>query len=255
MSITRAVTRYITQKLTTTVVQTPDEPSIILPGIKLWLNAQGGNSMTKPGNRISAWNDESGNDNHALQPTSTQQPLFVPGIINGRDGVIFTNTGLTKLIAGSDNYSASGDATIFAVVYTPNANGGVARQLFNSNIIPNLSLNHDTPVQDLSVNSFNGAVLTKASSAGSNLGQTNVIMGRVNGTGNMELELSGQPQSVAPMPTPLATGLSSPSIGNHPSSNSEFNNYLGELIVYDRLLDPSELDFVTGVLINRWGIS
>ena len=70
------------------------EPSNI-PDLKLWLD--GDLSPTTIGgapNQISQWNDISGNENHATQPTSSEQPFTGLNTINGKNVITFSTDNL-----------------------------------------------------------------------------------------------------------------------------------------------------------------
>lgn len=61
-----------------------------ISGIIMNLDAQDLASITKDGsNRVSAWNDLSGNDLHALQANPTFQPLYSATGLNGKPALIF----------------------------------------------------------------------------------------------------------------------------------------------------------------------
>lgn len=65
---------------------TSDQPSMV--GLKLWLKADMG--ITKDGsNLVSQWADQSGNANHAIQASSSAQPLWVTNGFNGKPIVRF----------------------------------------------------------------------------------------------------------------------------------------------------------------------
>jgi len=49
------------------------------PFLKLWLKYDTG--ITLNGSDVSAWNDQSGNDNHAAQATASRQPAYSSGLV------------------------------------------------------------------------------------------------------------------------------------------------------------------------------
>ncbi|MBC7412549.1 MAG: hypothetical protein H7331_08875, partial [Bacteroidia bacterium] len=85
-------------------------PSTIT-GLKLWLHADSG--ITQSGDTVSAWADNSGNNNNAVQTNNANRPKLVANVLNGHPGVRFNGTNVlngTK-IANLDTASL----TIFIV--------------------------------------------------------------------------------------------------------------------------------------------
>lgn len=66
-------------------------------GPSLWLDASDAASMTVNGsNRVSQWNDKSGNARHATNATSAEQPTAVDNVVNGLRVVRFASTQLLR---------------------------------------------------------------------------------------------------------------------------------------------------------------
>jgi len=83
------VTNYITataQSGTNTVQVT--FLATIMSGPTVWLRADAGVTTNASG-QVSAWNDQSGNNNNATQSTQNKQPTLAAGAINGRPVVRF----------------------------------------------------------------------------------------------------------------------------------------------------------------------
>ena len=83
-------------------------------GMQQWLKADDG--ITKDGaNLISAWNDQSGNNNHATQGISSSQPIFNSSGPNGRPTVSFD--GVNNFSAfGSNSLIGSSGFTLFSAL-------------------------------------------------------------------------------------------------------------------------------------------
>ena len=83
-------------------------------GMQQWLKADDG--ITKDGaNLISAWNDQSGNNNHATQGISSSQPIFNSSGPNGRPTVSFD--GVNDFLAfGSNSLIGSSGFTLFSAL-------------------------------------------------------------------------------------------------------------------------------------------
>jgi len=67
----------------TTVAWTPAS----LTGLKAWYKSDVG--ITLNSGNVSQWDDQSGNGNHLIQATATNQPLYSTGILNGYQGLQF----------------------------------------------------------------------------------------------------------------------------------------------------------------------
>ena len=60
-------------------------------GLTIWLKADAG--ITKDGSdRVSNWNDQSGNNNHFTQATGTAKPLYTASAKNGLPAIVFDGT-------------------------------------------------------------------------------------------------------------------------------------------------------------------
>ncbi|HNX90067.1 MAG TPA: PKD domain-containing protein, partial [Paludibacteraceae bacterium] len=62
-----------------------------IPGLQIWLRAD--SNVVLNGNKVSHWNDCSGNGNHALQPVAGSQPLIIDSVLNGLPVVNFNGSG------------------------------------------------------------------------------------------------------------------------------------------------------------------
>lgn len=59
------------------------------PANLLWLRGDAGTSTTTNNDPVSAWNDQSGNNNHATQSNAARQPLFIANAVNNRPAIRF----------------------------------------------------------------------------------------------------------------------------------------------------------------------
>ena len=76
---------------------TPFSPADI-DSLKLWLKADAG--VTLNGSTVSAWADQSGNENDAVQATATNQPTFYANQINGEPTIFFETNDQLDLPSG-----------------------------------------------------------------------------------------------------------------------------------------------------------
>ncbi len=102
----------------------------------LWLKADAGTSTTTNNNPVSAWNDQSGNVNHATQATGALQPIYVSSLMNGMPAIKFDNaTGAANsdelVIGDNNNLDNTAGLTIFTVTQPNNLDGSSARAIIS----------------------------------------------------------------------------------------------------------------------------
>ena len=95
----------------------------------LWLDADDKESIIESSSLVSSWLDKSGEGNNALQGTSTNQPTYIAGAVNGRATLSFDGTDNHMDIAGlsGTTFGSNGGVTIFMVARQPvfdNGGGG-----------------------------------------------------------------------------------------------------------------------------------
>ncbi len=75
-----------------------------IAGCKLWLKADAG--ITKDGsNYVSQWDDQSGNNNHAVQATGSAQPFWDDNQLNGKPVLSFLYDGMTFPSIAVDSFT------------------------------------------------------------------------------------------------------------------------------------------------------
>lgn len=82
-----------------------------LSGLRIWLDA-GSGVTTNASAQISQWSDLSGNTNHATNVTSSQQPLWIAGTVNGRPVVRFDGT---NDLLNLQRYTATNTFSVYVV--------------------------------------------------------------------------------------------------------------------------------------------
>jgi hypothetical protein len=79
-------------------------------GLGLWLDAADAGSVVLSGSNVSQWSDKSGNGNHAIQPTSANQPAY-----SLANRLLTFNGTTTNLPLTSPNFIAQRNFTFFFV--------------------------------------------------------------------------------------------------------------------------------------------
>lgn len=82
----------------------------LLPDLQLWLDASRSSTITKDGSdKVSQWDDLSGNKNHAIQGTGVNQPTFTDNHINNKSVINFDGgteeMNLTSTLSLSDEFT------------------------------------------------------------------------------------------------------------------------------------------------------
>ncbi|MFC1659029.1 LamG-like jellyroll fold domain-containing protein [Pseudomonadota bacterium] len=213
--------------------------------LRLWFDANDVNTITKDGsNNVSAWNDKSGNGNHATQATFSYKPVYVPSGLNGKGTIRFDGTDdrmATSLNLSSPPYS------VFVVFNYLNLESAVpsavrrAVQGSNNWLIGPYSsqirhyaggwVSYSLP---LIQNTF---YVTSAINTGS--GSTFYING-ANAT-----------DSSTPVTAPGTIHLGAG--GAYPGE--PLDGDIAEVIIYDRALSDSERREVESYLSNKWGVA
>ena len=101
-----------------------------ITGCQLWLDASEGVTYDVD-NNVSVWTDESGNSNNATQLVGANQPLLVPGVINGKPVIHFD--GSHSFLTGTQITDINTSSfSLFVVFRAANsANYGDIEQIFN----------------------------------------------------------------------------------------------------------------------------
>lgn len=84
-----------------------------IPDMVLWLEPSAKN-ITIEDDRISKWNDISGKSNHAIQSNINNRPYYIENILNGYNGIDFTNNDYLKSQLYLNNF------TIFTIFNSTN---------------------------------------------------------------------------------------------------------------------------------------
>lgn len=222
------------------------EQTNIYYGIKLWLKSTEG--ITLNGSTVSAWADQSGNGQNAVQVTAASQPAYVANQLNGYpvlrfDGVndYLQNTSLvigqpttffivhTQNVIASNKKSGVFDSKVYGDPYT-------TRQLIDYNGIENwlgiyagtswLNYPKTAPFTQITTAVFNGA--------NSKIYENGV------------LKITGNPG------TYTINGYYIGSSGL--AADRWYNGDVAEIIIYNRTLNDTELQMVYTYLKQKYAI-
>jgi len=218
-----------------------------IPGLEVWLDASDVATVIESGGDVSQWTDKSNNGNHATQFTMTSQPQFLPSGISGKGAIDFTASPVRFLTLNSAIIAT--DLTAMAIFLgtatTENLIlGGPAAT--NNQLLrfdPNVGANGALIVYDgVNVGQFDLAasiigiptVMTAEFDTG--VGQKIYKNGVLGFTGSYDGTIAAQQ---------IGRLLASPALGNF---------FLGEIIVYNRILNSAEKQALDNYMINKWGV-
>lgn len=226
-----------------------------ISGCVLWLDAADSSTFTLSGNTITQWRDKSSNS-YLTYSTAGRTPTYASNIRNGLNVVQYA-TGQTSII---NNFALGQSMSIFLVNTPIDSDGG-------------LFIEHSTDA-----NSFNGFYFqsltghnmqitgpstTTRLSAASNVGVPGtwtMLEGFNNdnpsGTSNlMSYYRNGMLLASTAANTGTTTYTSNLFLNGRNNTNLlSFNLYVGELLIYNRALTPSERFQVERYLANKWNL-
>jgi hypothetical protein len=223
--------------------------------LKLWLDAAASSTITESGGSISAWNDKSGNSNHATQSTASKKPTYQTNQINGNAAILFDESD-DILTVSSSLITGTTDFHLIAAIKRGSLPSTPADAIMG---------NYDVSANEL-VMYVGGGAGTHANRlwyGGGNvaLGSTDVS----NGTAAIFAgKRSGGSATIYTNSTSDGSGTNSTSIpsgsnwtiGNYTSSTSDaFKGHIAELLVFNVALKEAERILIDNYLSAKWNIT
>jgi hypothetical protein len=235
----------------------PEKSDVPSNGLSLWLDASDADSIVKDGsNRVSQWQDKSGNGNHAEQSNSTYQPLYDSSAFSNLGGI--NTTGWCQLTL--KNYldiSQSQERTIFiAFDYTSLKSASTILGIGSDNKemidFGSWTYANRARLRDYTTNAV--APQQILTTAGTVPDGTNVfvLLAHNNGTkvwnnNNLILDDSVKYQHYDLTSKYLGIGWDTFSY-----EDRSFDGLLGEIIIYNRALSDTEREQITEYLSSKW---
>jgi len=226
-----------------------------ISGLAAWFDASVPSGLTVTNGLVSVWDDLSGSNNSVAQKTKASQPAYTLAGINNLGSVTFANKPF--LVGANTAFSTNlfNESSVFVVSSEANGagSGSVAWSGNGANAHWTLRLSQ-TGASDFDFNNATaGKLLTGAipngpavwTALGSVSAQTQIL--RKNGNTQAA---DGGPGATVSGQFPLALGATD--IGGQ--ITSRFNGSVGEIVMFDRLLAPSEAAEVEGYLACKWGL-
>lgn len=233
------------------------QAQISTTGLALWLKADAGvkntsNLTATDGQAVQTWEDQSGNGNHAIQLTSSGQPVWQQNGGNGGSSVHFSNSSLECANAATLNpaqmsifivgkYSNSGSYQSF-LMKTPSSSwtsGGYG-----------VSQSGSSSTMTGWVNSYSGSANVGSSSFQKG---ENILFSMVYQPGSLTVYNNGM-NTVNSSNAPAINSTTVPLvIGNSPG-NYGLNGDIAEIIIYGTALSNTQREAVEEYLRNKYTI-
>lgn len=215
---------------------------LIFPGLVCWLDAD-----RTPTGALSSIPDFSGNGFNALQVNPVKQGVCVASQQNGRNGLVFTTTGVQNAIS-TFGFVTSANTTIFFVAK------------LNSLAVPGTNLilldgidstNRQSLIDNPTSGLFTFGSNTQSNGATADL-NPHIHLMQGGSTGNYYIDNVAQFTNTN-LGTLGVAGLAINSRFAGTSNNANINIY--EVILYNRKLSSAECLTIQQYLKNKWGIA
>lgn len=219
-----------------------------IPDLTSWLDAADTDTITQSGGLVSQIDDKSGNGNHAVQSTTAQQPTTGATTVNGlnvldSDGADQLDvTNAAGIDPGTDDFTIFMSLSLYDGIYD-------WRKFLSFGLGSALEL----------ATHYSGAIVLIEPLIGTEVIYTpstlddglHLLCMRWNGA-TFEFFYDGN-RSVSTAITEL-TASSALALFSAEGSYWGLEGSCGEVIMYDRALDDTELSSVNNYLIDKWGI-
>jgi hypothetical protein len=244
-------------KLLTAAGGTPFDP-LSIAGCEWWLDASDEATITDSSGAVSQWDDKSGNSRHATQGTSGERPTTGTRTQNGLNVIDFdgTDDGLdyTAFIFNSTGH------TLFFVA-SSDADPSVHAQLFSEteNGLTEYCLRL-TSTGAINYVLVNSAGSVRLNLAGDDFGTSNPVVFTATldrNEGPVTVRVNDAAEDSTTWTSSGGYSFTAASIGTLPNTNGPraWNGWIGEVIVYDTLLDSADQQDVRDYLYSKWGIT
>ena len=225
-----------------------------LNSLMLWLKADSGLLQGGSNTPVNYWADQSGNGNNATQPTTLNQPTWIPNALGSHPLIQFNGSNsLFNLPAGMWNLAPTG-AEVFVVVQVATNWIGTSRSLWYlglQNQAHEYFPNTDGTIQESFASSKNYGLGVPPES----LTQYNIYDVASQGT-NLQAWLDGilQYQATNNIYSP---NITTPDLGAtlYSGANVWFAGNIAELMIFDRQLTPNERTAVNTYLNGKFGLA
>ncbi len=223
-----------------------------IANLSLWLDASDESTITHVSNKVSQWDDKSGNGNHATQPTGTSQFSTNINVINGRNVLSATNS--DNMILPSGLYGVSNGNNTVLIVYRRASDGFSLNRLLSGGDTSG-NVVYDTVIGDTGTSysyKSNANWATESNQTILNDFNPHIAAGRRDGSSATGY-FDGTAGAAGTGGNVTLTGLfiNRSSQGNWDNTTGDF----AEILIYDKALTDNEFNQVANYLATKWGIT
>jgi hypothetical protein len=240
--------------------------------IRFWIDASDESTITKDvNNKVSQWNDKGPYGYDLIQSNSNNQPLYTASTLNpqvtGLNCVSFnglSTTDGTFMSVSGISFSDTGYTYMFVAGISRNEVDGFAFSMDGPSSDPELDSNYylysrnqggGTDRVYVGAVGDNWYVNLPANSADTISRASGLFLGVVTGTttGNSQAQLNGITLSLKETGATTTT-ITSIAVGGQTGSTAQFLalSEVMEIIVFDKILNQIDIDFVRTQLENKW---
>lgn len=221
----------------------------------LWLKAD--NGLTPSSGAISQWNDVSGSNSNATQPTSGNRPTVQSNAVNGLPAINFSGSQWMQFPAGMKDFTNG--ATIFLVTkptaVTANARffdfSNQSSATFNNNVVFSQPASTSS---ELSV--YDGATASAVTATSSvTLNQFQLLEVEHTGRKAATVYSDGTKRVIATINNAADVSRAANYLGKAYNNSLYFQGAIAEMMIYNRALLPDERRNVEAYLIGRYGLA
>lgn len=224
---------------------TTSSPIISIENLVLWLDATSRDAFStqdpENGDLIALWNDTNPkaiSKNNATQTgADSLKPTYAKSGINGLPALSFVNDYLTGTVLALPAYTK-------IIVSQRNTN---AQNNTLSHVTGGFEALYGNALDTVRI--FHGGAHISTTSL--NVNQPYIITATSDSSGNVALFIDGNSEGTASLTMP--SGVLPYEVGSHSGVN-RFDGFIGEIILYNRVLSPEERTSIESYLSNKWGI-
>lgn len=217
-----------------------------LAGLQLWLDATTITGLAD-GDKVSQWNDLSGNAKHAVNANATYQPIYKIGLLNDLPAVQFGAAGDgVKLTTGSISI---GNFSLY-IVTSP-----ISRKVTYPIIIEQDNVNYGIVIQNEASTTTFRYVLGAGDREGTALSNgANYLLTFLSDSTTIYAWINATSQGTSANTSGGTTRSKTITLGEQNESGNCYHGYIMEVLLYDSKSSESDRSRISGYLNDKWAI-